>query len=75
MKPIEQRAAEDKEVRKKLMGMSAAIPSVVKSNPIFRKDRSLKNIFPECAPGRREIAVKVVDIFGNDAMAIVEVTL
>ncbi len=27
----------------------------------------------ECAPGRRKIAVKVVDIFGNDTMTIVEV--
>ena len=27
----------------------------------------------ECPPGRRKIAVKVVDIFGNDTMAIVEV--
>jgi hypothetical protein len=29
----------------------------------------------ECAPGRRKIAVKVVDIFGNDTMKIIEVTL
>jgi hypothetical protein len=27
----------------------------------------------ECSPGRRKIAVKVVDIFGNDIMIIVEV--
>jgi hypothetical protein len=27
----------------------------------------------ECEPGRRKIAVKVVDIFGNDTMAIVDV--
>ena len=27
----------------------------------------------ESPPGRRKIAVKVVDIFGNDTMAIVEV--
>lgn len=42
-----------------------------------KKDRSLglKSIFHECAPGRRKIAVKVVDIFGNDTMKIVEVTL
>ncbi|MGH7199733.1 MAG: hypothetical protein ACREJB_03950 [Planctomycetaceae bacterium] len=26
-------------------------------------------------PGRREIAVKVVDIFGNDTMTIVDVTV
>jgi hypothetical protein len=40
-----------------------------------KKDRSLelKSVFHECAPGRRKIAVKVVDIFGNDTMTIVEV--
>jgi len=42
-----------------------------------KKDRSLelKSIYQECAPGRRKIAVKVVDIFGNDTMKIVEVTV
>ena len=42
-----------------------------------KKDRSLelKSIFHECAPGRRKLAVKVVDIFGNDTMTIVEVKL
>ncbi|WDN88415.1 adenine-specific DNA-methyltransferase [Desulfosarcina sp. BuS5] len=42
-----------------------------------KKDRSLefKSIFRECPPGRRKIAVKVVDIFGNDTMKIVEVTI
>jgi len=42
-----------------------------------KKDRSLelKSIFHECAPGWRKIAVKVVDIFGNDTMAIVEVKI
>ena len=42
-----------------------------------KKDRSLelKSVFRECAPGRRKIAVKVVDIFGNDTMTIVEVTV
>ena len=40
-----------------------------------KKDRSLelKSVFHECKPGRRKIAVKVVDIFGNDTMTIVEV--
>ena len=39
-----------------------------------KKDRSLelKSVFHECVPGRRKIAVKVVDIFGNDTMKIVE---
>ena len=26
-------------------------------------------------PGRRKIAVKVVDIFGNDTMTIIEITV
>jgi hypothetical protein len=40
-----------------------------------KKNRSLelKSVFHECAPGRRKLAVKVVDIFGNDTMTIVEV--
>ena len=39
-----------------------------------RKDRSLEltSVAHECPPGRRKIAVKVVDIFGNDTMKIVE---
>jgi adenine-specific DNA-methyltransferase len=42
-----------------------------------KKDRSLelKSVVHECPPGRRKIAVKVVDIFGNDTMTIVEVTV
>ena len=42
-----------------------------------KKDRSLelKSAFHECQPGRRKIAVKVVDIFGNDTMTIIEVTV
>ena len=40
-----------------------------------KKDRSLelKSASHECEPGRRKIAVKVVDIFGNDTMKIIEV--
>jgi DNA modification methylase len=40
-----------------------------------KKDRSLelKTPFHECKPGRRKIAAKVVDIFGNDTMTIIEV--
>lgn len=40
-----------------------------------KKDRSLelKSVFQECLSGRRKIAVKVVDIFGNDTMKIIEV--
>jgi len=39
-----------------------------------KKDRSLEltSVFHECAPGRRKLAVKVVDIFGTDTMTIVE---
>ena len=42
-----------------------------------RKDRRLEltSVAHECRPGRRKIAVKVVDIFGNDTMTIVEVTV
>lgn len=42
-----------------------------------KKDRSLelKSVFHECTPGRRKIAVKVVDIFGNDTMTIVDVNV
>ncbi|MDF1531778.1 MAG: hypothetical protein P1P72_05595 [ANME-2 cluster archaeon] len=40
-----------------------------------KKDRNLelKTPFHECRPGRFKVAVKVVDIFGNDTMKIVEV--
>ncbi len=40
-----------------------------------KKDRTLelKSISHECTKGRRKIAVKVVDIFGNDTMKVVEV--
>lgn len=42
-----------------------------------KKDRSLEltSVAHECTPGRRKIAVKVVDIFGNDTMTIVEVNV
>ena len=40
-----------------------------------KKDRTLEftSIFKECPSGRRKIAVKVVDIFGNDTMKIIDV--
>ncbi|WP_411725997.1 hypothetical protein [Methyloglobulus sp.] len=40
-----------------------------------KKDRKLElmSVFQEVMPGRRKLAVKVVDIFGNDTMTIVEV--
>jgi len=42
-----------------------------------KKDRSLEltSIYKECRPGRRKIAVKVVDIFGNDTMKIIDVNI
>ncbi|MBN1254143.1 MAG: site-specific DNA-methyltransferase [Deltaproteobacteria bacterium] len=42
-----------------------------------KKDRSIEltSVFHECAPGRRKLAVKVVDIFGTDTMTVVEVTV
>ena len=42
-----------------------------------KKDRSLelKSVAHECQPGRHKVAVKVVDIFGNDTMTIVEVSV
>ena len=42
-----------------------------------KSDRSLelKIPFHECEKGRYKIAVKVVDIFGNDTMKIIEVTV
>jgi DNA modification methylase len=42
-----------------------------------KKDRrlELKSVFHECPKGRRKIAVKVVDIFGNDTMKVIEVNV
>ena len=42
-----------------------------------KKDRSLEliSVAHECTPGPRKLAVKVVDIFGNDTMTIVEVSV
>jgi site-specific DNA-methyltransferase (adenine-specific)/adenine-specific DNA-methyltransferase len=42
-----------------------------------KKDRGLelKSVAIECTPGKRKIAVKVVDIFGNDTMTIVEIQI
>ncbi|MBI1928000.1 site-specific DNA-methyltransferase [Candidatus Poribacteria bacterium] len=42
-----------------------------------KKERKLEltSVFHECTPGRRKLAVKVVDIFGNDTMKIIEVTV
>jgi len=42
-----------------------------------KKERSLdlKTPFHECSPGRCKVAVKVVDIFGNDTMKIIDVSV
>ena len=42
-----------------------------------KKDRTLEltSVFWECSPGRRKVAIKVVDIFGNDTMKIIPVTI
>jgi len=42
-----------------------------------KRDRSLEltSVAHECPNGSRKIAVKVVDIFGNDTMTIVDVTI
>jgi len=42
-----------------------------------RRDRSLEltTIPHELTPGRRKIAVKVVDIFGNDTMTILDLVI
>jgi len=42
-----------------------------------RKDRTLelKTPFYDCQPGRYKVAVKVVDIFGNDTMKIIDVSV
>ena len=40
-----------------------------------KRKLELRSVFQECEPGRRKLAVKVVDIFGNDTMTIVEVNV
>ncbi len=42
-----------------------------------KKDRSLELMTPfhDCKPRRYKIAIKVVDIFGNDTMKIIDVNV
>jgi adenine-specific DNA-methyltransferase len=42
-----------------------------------RQDRTLElqSVFVECQPGKRKIAIKVIDIFGNDTMKVIPVTI
>jgi hypothetical protein len=39
------------------------------------RELELTSVFQECTAGRRKLAVKVVDIFGNDTMTIAEVSV
>ena len=39
------------------------------------RELKLKTPYHECNPGRHKIAAKVVDIFGNDTMKIVEMSV
>ncbi len=38
-----------------------------------KRELELKSAFHECKPGKYKVAVKVVDIFGNDTMKVIEV--
>lgn len=42
-----------------------------------KKERKIEltSVFRECSPGRRKLAIKVVDIFGNDTMKILEISI
>lgn len=42
-----------------------------------KKNRQLEltSVYHECGKGRHKVAVKVVDIFGNDTMKVIEVTI
>ena len=40
-----------------------------------KRDLEFKSIFKESNPGRKKVAIKVVDIFGNDTMKIIEVDI
>jgi hypothetical protein len=61
------------------MSAGPGITSLKTSGHCFRakKDRplELKSVFHECEPGRHKIAIKVVDIFGNNAMTIVDINV
>lgn len=39
------------------------------------KELELRSISKECETGRRKIAVKIVDIFGNDTMKVIDVNI
>lgn len=42
-----------------------------------KKERKIEltSVFKECPPGRRKLAIKIVDIFGNDTMKILEISI
>lgn len=52
-------------------------PNPIQNQPAGIRQRimELTRAFHECAPGRRKLAVKVVDIFASDTMIIVEVRI
>lgn len=39
------------------------------------RDLEFKSVFKELLPGKHKVAVKVVDIFGNDTMKVVEINI
>ncbi len=52
--------------------------SFIEVKPHVKKNSvavELTSVACECGSGRRKVAVKVVDIFGNDTMTIIEVTI
>ncbi|MFZ1768979.1 MAG: hypothetical protein WAU00_07265 [Caldilinea sp.] len=55
----------------------ATTSSRTSGNPSAPKRIALEltSVYHACPPGRRKLAVKVVDIFGNDTMTIVAVTV
>jgi 3'-phosphoadenosine 5'-phosphosulfate sulfotransferase (PAPS reductase)/FAD synthetase len=60
-----------------LVGLSSGKDSTMLASLIFHVVLAIpaERVYHECTPGRRKLAVKVVDIFGNDTMTIVEVTV
>lgn len=38
-----------------------------------KRELELRSVFKECSKGKRKVAIKVVDIFGNDTMKTIEI--
>ena len=47
----------------------------VEAQPRYAKGRRAKALHPDAQPGRYTVAVKVIDIFGNDTMLLVPVNV